>query len=178
MSEAEAPVDDIIFMVKADEAGREAACAAARAGLPADVSGRFRPENVIHASLVLAGPADDPRVEPGAREIAGLVRAARFDLVFDTLVGFGGPKGVLALTCSTSPPQWAPLRNQLSQAPRRLRRPIEGGATPHLTVGYGFAQTEARPLSTPVVWAVDDFLLVRSFKGLAKHEDLARWGLQ
>ena len=178
MSVAEAAIDDIIFMIKADEAGREAACAAARAGLPADVSGRFRPENVIHASLVLAGPANDPRVEPGAREIAGLVRAARFELVFDTLVGFGGPKGVLALTCSAIPPQWAPLRNQVSQAPRRLGRRVEGGATPHLTVGYGFAATAPMRLSAPVVWTVDEFLLVRSFKGEARHEDLARWGLQ
>lgn len=170
-------VDDIIFMAKADEAGRRAVCDLARASADQG-AGRFQPENVIHASLVLAGPADDPRVEPAAREIAALVRSPRFMLEFDTLTAFGGPKGVLALTCSAVPSEWTALRKQLSQAPRRLRRPVEGGATPHLTVGYGFAAAAPVTLAEPVVWAVDEFLLVRSLKGQTKHQELGLWGLQ
>lgn len=178
MSEPGSAADNIVFMAKADEAGRLAACEAARGACVARATGTLQPENTIHASLVLAGPADDPRVEPAAREIAALVRSVRFDLVFDTLSTFAGAKGVLALTCSAIPPEWAPLRKQLSQAPRRLGRPIEGGATPHLTVGYGFAAAQPVRLSEPVVWSVDEFLLVRSLRGQAMHEDLGRWKLQ
>ncbi|CAN5116558.1 hypothetical protein BH10PSE2_BH10PSE2_22930 [soil metagenome] len=170
--------DKIFFAVKAAEAGRRRACEAARATLPVSVPANFQRERVIHATIVLAGLSDDSRVTPTALEMAALVRAARFTLVFDTLVGFGGPKGVLALTCSTEPPEWAILRTQLSQIPRRLKTAIVGGTTPHLTLAYGCPPTVPIPLAEPVAWSADEFLLIRSLHGKAEHEELGCWALR
>ena len=166
----------IILVVASSQTNRQAACAATHAALPEGAVGKLQPERVIHATLVLAGSADDPRTVPVAKETAGLIRLPPFDLVFDTLTGFGGAKGVLALTCSTIPPEWAQLRKQLTQVPRRLGIPVEGGATPHLTMGYGFNALPAARLPEPVVWTVDGFRLIHSMDG--EHRDLAEWPLR
>ncbi|CAN5134903.1 hypothetical protein BH09PSE1_BH09PSE1_16330 [soil metagenome] len=170
--------DEIIFVAGSTEAGRRAACEAVRRVFPEGVPGKAQLERVVHATLVLAGSADDPRTVPVATETAALIRLPRFELVFDTLTVFGGPKGVLALTCSAVPPEWSALRKQLSQAPRRLRRPIEGGAAPHLTVGYTVAPMAPIRLAEAVVWVVDEFVLVRSLYGQSEHRELGRWSLQ
>jgi 2'-5' RNA ligase len=49
--------------------------------------------------------------------------------------------------------------------------------TPHLTLAYGRPVVPLTPLTEPISWTVEDFVLVRSFQGQSRYERLERYRL-
>ncbi len=48
--------------------------------------------------------------------------------------------------------------------------------TPHVTIAYSSKQLAPQPIE-PLVWQVTDLVLIHSFVGRTKYEELGRWGL-
>ena len=174
--------DELAFMIKADDAGREDAVQASVEILPSDCAHRVRSPDVIHATLVHAGMAKDSRALAVAEVVAPLVRIPLFELVFDRCEWRPhpgqAPNGIAILRCSTTPPQWRTLRDRVSDITRRIGERKTGGEGPHLTVAYGCAPFDGLDLPTPVVWKVTEFQLIRILMGQKAHRELGRWSLQ
>lgn len=177
--QGDTPDGDLIFMVKGAQAEADAVVTLAGAML-GSLAPTLQSAASIHATLILASSPTSPRAVTVARQLAPFVRSAAFDLTFDRLEWFASrpsaPDGIAAFSTSQPPPEWRALRDQLSQIPRRLGQPLNGGLRPHLTLAYRCSPFEPRGLANPIVWRISGFQLVHSRPGRG-HVELDRWDL-
>lgn len=145
---------------------------------------RLRPSRIFHITLHYFGYADG---EPDAQLVALAGRAASevvrpaFDLGFDALQSWGGPRGghhPFVLTGGQGLEAVRELRDALVErlAAHGLPRP-QRDYEPHLTLRYDKRSAPAWPLALPG-WVASDFVLVKSPQGLTRHDVIGRWPLQ
>ncbi len=131
----------------------------------------------LHVTLFLGEdhPALPPDLAERAIEAASGIVEAPFYVLFDRLVGGGGPT---VLVPSEPLPALTAFQRQLAVAM------TEGGLVPrpdwtfrpHVTLLYGNRCTTDAPVE-PLSWLVGEFVLVHSFVGEGRHVTLARWPL-
>jgi 2'-5' RNA ligase len=150
--------------------------AEATASLP--VSGKAIPPGRLHVStlnLVRESSIPSGLVEEAA-EAAGLIDAAPFMVMFDRLIA--GPQSMLLLP-SEPLDQFRMFRERLGFTLMRagLNFQLQGRFNPHLTLLYGnelMFETEI----DPIIWRVEDFVLIDSVVGERKHVEMGRWTLR
>ncbi|WP_168371680.1 2'-5' RNA ligase family protein [Sphingomonas sp. Leaf357] len=136
----------------------------------------MRPER-LHVTLdILNDYAEWPdEIVPALVAAGSTVSAAPFDVTLDTVSG--GAHTVA-------------LRPRLKNAPlERLHRSIAAARaglgvdgrygydfSPHMTLVYRKGESVSRPVA-PISWAAEEFVLVHSLIGPARHEVIARWPL-
>ncbi|WOB06202.1 2'-5' RNA ligase family protein [Piscinibacter gummiphilus] len=118
----------------------------------------------------------------GLAAAASALRFAPFDVVFDQAVSFPGRPRKRPFVLRGSEAGLAALmdfRRGLSEALVRqgLGELVDDTFTPHVTLLYDGQLLPPQPVG-PIVWRVNDFALVDSLIGQARHVPLARWPLQ
>jgi 2'-5' RNA ligase len=114
-----------------------------------------------------------------AREAAGQVEAAPFDVAFARTESFRNRTGVHPFVLTGDIAPWQVLHGALGAA---LKRAGLGGATqgefrPHVTLAYD--KLRLKPVRiAPLSWTVRDFVLVHSLLGKTTHAHLGRWPLR
>lgn len=110
-----------------------------------------------------------------AKAAAAELAAAPFDVGFTRVMRFkAGDKRPLVLL---EPGETTALKRfitQLEQALDRAQVAHRMIRNSHMTLGYGGGDVD-EPLATPVRWAVQELVLIRSLWGQGKHEHLGRW---
>lgn len=139
--------------------------------------GLLRPEH-HHMTLAITEDVDPPHdglIAALRRAGDAVVDAAPFELRLDRL---SGSHRSLALRPEHAMPPLRRLQAQIAHAMAREMVPMRAGWTfsPHQTLGY----RAGRPFSRPVAgfrWDVRAFVLVHSFVGWTRHENLGCWPL-
>lgn len=86
------------------------------------------------------------------------------------------PHGIAVLQARELPPALAELHAALADALRRMRLPVEKRRfRPHLTLARHAADAVLPPLTTPVSWPIDDYVLVESLLGTGEYRILQRY---
>ncbi|MET0335738.1 MAG: 2'-5' RNA ligase family protein [Rhizobacter sp.] len=176
--------DRLFFALLPDEATAQRVGALARQ-LKAEHGLKGRPLAVsrFHVTLHFFGdhPGLPQALVDGVSAAASALRWAPFDVTFDHAMSFpgrprrrpfvlrGGDEGLSALMT---------FRRALSDAIERrgLGRLVAERFTPHITLLYDDQLLPARPVE-PLVWRVNEFVLIDSLIGLTRHVPLARWKL-
>lgn len=138
----------------------------------------------FHVTLHFFGdhPGLPQALVDGVSSAASELRCAPFDVVFDHAMSFagrprkrpfvlrGGDEGLAALFA---------FRRALGDAMTRrgLGRLVDARFTPHVTLLYDDQLLPAQPVE-PIVWRVNEFVLVDSLLGQTRHVPLARWKLE
>jgi 2'-5' RNA ligase len=113
-----------------------------------------------------------------AKDAAGQVKAAPFEVVFPRAESFRNATGVYPFVLTGDAKEWQTLHTSLAAA---LTKTGLGGATrgefkPHVTLVYD--KVRVKPLKiAPVSWTVREFVLVHSVLGKTTHSHLGRWPL-
>jgi RimJ/RimL family protein N-acetyltransferase len=110
------------------------------------------------------------------------VEIEAFEIAFDGVASFRGRPGNRPLVLHARADSghaslaalWRRLGVELAQA--GLARFVERRFTPHVTLLYDDRLVEAQPIE-PIVWRVDEFVLVHSFLGAGRHEAIGHWPL-
>jgi 2'-5' RNA ligase len=69
------------------------------------------------------------------------------------------------------------LRKTLKRHLAEARLPVSGyDSHPHLSIAYGPAP-ERKLAVPPIAWIAEDFRLIRSIRGVGRHEELGCWPL-
>ena len=115
-----------------------------------------------------------------AAQAAESVRFPPIDLVLDRVATFGGRfRAPCVLRCRHQTDTVAHALWQL-QGDALLIAGLAGDARrykPHVTIGYG-DQALAQPIAIePIVWRAEEFVLIDSPVGHARHEVIGRWPL-
>jgi 2'-5' RNA ligase len=114
-----------------------------------------------------------------AKEAAGQVAAAPFDVTFKRAESFRNRTGIYPFVLTGDAAQWHGLHAALGAA---LKRAGLGGATqgdfqPHVTLVYD--KIRIKPFAVgPVSWTAREFVLVHSRLGKTEHIHLGRWPLR
>lgn len=150
--------------------------AEATASLP--VGGKaVRPDRLHITTLMLVhrGTLSDGLGEEAA-EVATAIRAAPFNVMFDRLVA--GTKSIMLLP-SEPLDALRMFRERLGFMVMRagLDFRLDGQFNPHITLLYGNELTFETEID-PIVWKVEDFMLIDSHVGQTKHVELGRWPLR
>jgi 2'-5' RNA ligase len=137
-----------------------------------------RAEELLHVSVAGIGGYDViPRdVILLVRQIAKTVTCAPIELTFNAFMRFGGNANVLCGDGDKAEFDRLCLhfRIGLRKAGKKTRT---GGQTPHMTLFYHPKAMPRIMLETPLSWVADEFVLIDSLIGKAKHEVLDRWPL-
>jgi 2'-5' RNA ligase len=158
---------------------------------PSEVGGRILSEaepHVVRGKLVqpervhitLLSLVVQGRIPPGlvqqAADMAAAVRACPFRVMFRYVAT--GPKSTV-LTPDEPLDRLRMLREQLGFTLRRggLDIRLQGRFAPHVTAAYG-GQAQPERMIDPIVWTVDDFVLIDSHVGETRHEIVGRWPLR
>jgi 2'-5' RNA ligase len=111
-------------------------------------------------------------------QAADTISAGGFAVCFDQVMSFSPKAGMYPLVLSSSDemPALSALHGGLRRA--MLARGFQGRCTftPHLTVLYDRRIVAATGLH-PIRWTVRDFVLIHSFTGHTRYEQLGRWPL-
>ena len=113
-----------------------------------------------------------------AKDAAGQVKAAPFEVAFPRAESFRNSTGIFPFVLSGDAQEWSALTTALAAA---LTRAGLGGATrgefkPHVTLVYD--KVRVKPLKiAPISWTVREFVLVHSVLGKTTHNHLGRWKL-
>jgi len=132
----------------------------------------------LHLTLRFLGEtnASDAQLDAVARA----VRAAPFSLILDRAGGFPLRQPVGWLGCSRIPPPLLALWTELGRALSLFDiayRP-EPRYVPHVTIARNTPMVWSETTIRPLVWPVEDFVLVESHPDRAKrYEVIARWPL-
>ena len=110
-----------------------------------------------------------------AIDAAGEVRATPFMVKFDHLVG---ARGHMLLLPSEPLDQFRMFRERLGFTLMRagMDFQLNGRFNPHLTLLYGNDLTFETEID-PIIWRVEDFVLIDSVVGETRHVELGRWPL-
>ena len=116
-----------------------------------------------------------------AREAAGTLAMAPFEVEFDRVVSFGGkPTNRPFVLRGSGLAQLMAFQKALGLAMARTGTRIgkwaEPNFTPHVTLLYDNKSVAEQPVE-PVRWTVREFVLVHSLQGQTRHEVLGRWPL-
>lgn len=118
----------------------------------------------------------------GLGAAASELRSAPFDVTFDHAVSFSGRVRKRPFVLRGSDAGLAALtgfRRELSEALARhgLGGLVDAHFTPHVTLLYDDQLRPPQPVE-PIVWRVNELVLVDSLLGQARHVPLARWPLR
>lgn len=145
------------------------------------LSGRLRPKEILHVTLVPVGiSALLPREAFSVLgQAAALVDQAAFKVIFDHVVSFkNGDNCALVLRCSDGVSTLKDLRKSLHAALAGVGFRAPSSFTPHVTLAYCRGSISETALVDPVVLTVREFVLVQSLHGKGVHIPLARWPLR
>lgn len=131
----------------------------------------------LHITLYPIWGGDEPPppwLVEAAREAAGLIAAAPFEIVFDRVASFTP----IVLLPRESQPLTA-LHGALGAALAKVGLPIRRTSrfAPHISLLYGQRRIEERAVD-PVTWTVRAFTLVHSLVGQTRHVRLGQWTLR
>ena len=126
--------------------------------------------NLVQRDIVPPGLGEE------AAEVAASIRCAPFTVMFDRLVA--GTKSML-LVPSEPLDQLRMFRERLGFTLMRSGLPfrLEGQFSPHVTLLYGNELTFETEID-PIIWTVEEFVLIDSFVGKTKHVEVGRWPLR
>jgi len=146
----------------------------------------------LRASLGL-GPMRDKRVQhvtfshfghyghipdaiEAAREIGRAVAIKRSVIVFDQYRSYFHPEqnNPFALVASETPDAVKLANRELVKRVRRLGIDCPSGINPHVTLRYGQEVVSLTDMQ-PILWPVDELLLVMSRRGAQEHFIIDRW---
>jgi 2'-5' RNA ligase len=114
-----------------------------------------------------------------AKQAAGQVMAAPFDVSFARAESFRNRTGIYPFVLTGDAKQWQALHTTLGAALKKagLGAATQGDFQPHVTLAYD--KQRLKPFAiAPVSWTVRDFVLVHSQLGKTAHVHLERWGLR
>lgn len=120
-----------------------------------------------------------PGVVDATMKAAARVRAAPFEVVFDRVASFDGRRDRLpfVLRCEGGNTALRAFRAELGGLLREAGVvPAGSGFEPHVTLAYDARKVAAEPVA-PIGWRVDEFVLVHSLLGRARHVRLGGWPL-
>jgi 2'-5' RNA ligase len=154
---------------------RDALAAEVRA-LPGGAGRVHHPDDLHLTLLFVGGVADD--VRPCVEAIGDGVVAGPFQLRLDE-AGYWSRPRIRWCRPSTVPADLLDLVGQLQAAMRDCGlEPEARPYRPHVTLARKAAPLRAQPLSTPVVWDVDSFVLAASGSETPpRYRALRRWAL-
>lgn len=139
--------------------------------------------HVTLCAVSTSGGDPDPRRIAEAKRVAEAVAAetAAFGLTFNRVVGFDNANGAKLALCGGDELNPAVLlQHRLRSALRRAG--IAGGratlSKPHLTLIYDAGRVIDECPIMPVCWRVEEFALIDSLHGRARHIQLGRWSLR
>jgi len=116
-----------------------------------------------------------------AQQVAKTVTAPSFELAFDLAASLPNSRDnkPFVLLTDENNTAFATFQRTLGLRLRmsRLGRSITATSTPHLTLLYDNRTVLEEPVAT-VRWNVQEFVLVRSFQGQTRYEQLGSWPLQ
>lgn len=119
-------------------------------------------------------------VVDAATRAAARMRAAPFEVMFDRVASFDGRRDKLPFVLRSDGGN-AALRAFRADLGARLgeegvRLSEATGFEPHVTLAYDARKVVAEAVA-PVVWRVDEFVLIHSLLGQTRHLRLGRWAL-
>lgn len=127
----------------------------------------------LHVTVLPLGEGKGvlPAILKALHDAARSSDAAPFPLLFDRLSGSAlvGGRGNCGLLLFRK----ALVRSLLAQGISLPRY----DAVPHISLAYGPRPTKPRIAIDPIRWQVEEFLLVRSMHGEARHAELGCWPL-
>jgi 2'-5' RNA ligase len=143
--------------------------------------GRPRPKRCLHVTLHAVGRfVELPRdVLTTINAAVSLIKMPPFTVAFDRTMNFGcGRDRMLVLVGDDGVAGVRFLQHELVAALQKigLAGCREPRFTPHLTLLYHRGEI-ADQIVEDICWTVRDFVLLRSYYGQSRHEELARWPL-
>ncbi|WP_246731547.1 2'-5' RNA ligase family protein [Methylocapsa sp. S129] len=173
---------DLFFAIYLDVAAtaRSAELARALCG-PSQLSGRPRPAEILHVTLVPVGVASLLPAEAfsALERAAASIDQAAFNVVFDRVASFkNGDSFALVLLCGDGLAALTALRNSLHAAMAGVEFLGRSRFKPHVTLAYCRKPVAETALGAPIASTVREFALVRSVYGEGVHMPLARWRLR
>ena len=115
-----------------------------------------------------------------ASETAASIKAAPFEVAFDSAMSFSNKSGTrpLVLCSSKNLAALNAFQQTLSMAIREagLHRWTQPRFTPHVTLLYDTRRVPEQAIE-PIRWTVSELVLVHSLVGRSRHQPLARWPL-
>lgn len=142
----------------------------------------------LHLSLnrLPDGELTAPELLEDAIEVGAAMRRASFDLCFDVMEAWNGPKDdsgrrqfAIVLKCSTPPRGAEDLYRDLRKEMSRYGLPVGPlKFEPHITLWYQHGRFESKRLSEPIRFRADRFWLVHSITGARRLEHIASWPLK
>ncbi len=133
---------------------------------------------LLHATMLPLGDrmAMDRAMLAALTTALGEMTAVRFRIIFDRieagrgkvlLTGSEPVRGVLGFQ--------AVLRETLDRAGLKVAR---AGIRPHITLDYRWSGPPGGGPVDPISWHVEDYLLIESVRGEARHIERGRWPLR
>lgn len=139
--------------------------------------------DTLHLSIYAVAGVDHlhPMLVQRARQAADALRTVPFTLRLDRLMTFNRDPGNCPLVVTTEDKNHNvnEIAADLHAACRRLGLPGSRSKkpTPHVTLAYGPGFAEARMLAAPILWTIEDVMLIDSLQGQSRHVSLGRWPL-
>ena len=115
-----------------------------------------------------------------AHAAAASLAVPAFDVAFERVASFARPRNLpLVLRGDKGLVPLVAFQHALGAAMARsgLGRRVEAHFTPHVTLLYDDRQVTEKGIE-PIVWTVDELVLVHSLLGQTVHKTLARWPLK
>lgn len=111
-----------------------------------------------------------------AKAIGDRLRHRSFPVRFDWTGSFRGHDRGHPFVLRGGEGSLLEFREMLCVRMQRAGFPADRSFTPHITLLWADRCVEEYPVA-PISWTVRAFVLVASFQGLSRHEDVARWPL-
>lgn len=168
-----------LFFALWPDDGVRAALSEIAVACAAECGGRRVPTANIHLTLAFLGEVDIERI-PEVSALADAIRGRPFEWVLDTC-GYWRHNRIAWVAASETPPALRDLAKQLTASLRgRGLRYETRDYVPHVTLVRDARRAPKSPQPAPIVWTVNEFVLVRSttVRQSPAYEILARWRLQ
>ena len=136
----------------------------------------FEPEN-WHQTLSSLYP-DAPQYLDALARTCATVSAERFPFSLDRIVGSKIDKIHLAFRATRTPKGMSALKSAIRNNLRMSGLIDEAKNSPHVTISYRAPELLGTISITPIVWSIDEFLLVRNGGKPFHYEELGRWSLK
>ena len=173
------PVDGRLFLAALPDAGTASRIFRLADGLKRAhrFSGKLIAPHRLHVSLFFLGGWPGPI--PHAPAMTGEVRLPPFQVCFDRTASFRGRAGnrPFVLVGGEGLAQLKSFRQRLAGELARegLKRLANPNFEPHVTLLYDARGVDEYPLAEPILWTVNEIVLIHSRNG---HAHLAKWRLR